>query len=77
MYLLFFLIPGRILETCSADGTLKILDLLEGRPIYTLHGHHGAVTCCNFSSDGEYFASGGHDKQVQYTFIIIIITDVF
>ncbi|XP_064116342.1 POC1 centriolar protein homolog A-like [Macrobrachium nipponense] len=56
---------GHILLTSSADGTLKILDLLEGRPIYTLHGHQGAVPSCDFAADGEYFASGGNDKQVM------------
>lgn len=30
---------GNYLITASTDGTLKILDLLEGRLIYTLHGH--------------------------------------
>jgi centriolar protein POC1 len=30
---------GNFLLTASSDATLKIFDLLEGRLIYTLHGH--------------------------------------
>jgi WD40 repeat protein len=41
------------------------MDLLEGRPIYTLQGHEGPVTSVTFSANGEYFASGGADQQVR------------
>lgn len=30
---------GNYLLTASSDSTLKILDLMEGRLLYTLHGH--------------------------------------
>lgn len=30
---------GNYLITASSDSTLKILDLMEGRLLYTLHGH--------------------------------------
>jgi WD40 repeat protein len=30
---------GNYLLTGSSDATLKVFDLLEGRLIYTLHGH--------------------------------------
>lgn len=30
---------GNYLVTASSDATLKILDLMEGRLLYTLHGH--------------------------------------
>jgi centriolar protein POC1 len=30
---------GNYLLTASSDATLKVFDLLEGRLIYTLHGH--------------------------------------
>jgi centriolar protein POC1 len=30
---------GNYLLTGSSDGTLKVFDLIEGRLIYTLHGH--------------------------------------
>lgn len=55
---------GNYLVTASSDSTLKILDLLEGRLLYTLHGHQGPATCVAFSRDGDLFASGGSDEQV-------------
>lgn len=44
----------------------QVLDLLEGRPIYTLKGHANgtSVTSITFSSNGEFFASGGADRQL-------------
>ena len=36
---LSFHASGNYLTTCSDDSTLKVLDLLEGRLFYTLHGH--------------------------------------
>lgn len=30
---------GNFLITASGDSTLKILDLVEGKLLYTLHGH--------------------------------------
>lgn len=42
----------------------KILDLLEGRPIYTIKGHSESVTAVTFSEDGELFASAGADHQL-------------
>ena len=65
MIVMCMVVAGHILATCSADKTLRLLDLLEGRPIYTLHGHKGSVTSCTFSSNGDYFASGSQDKQVR------------
>lgn len=52
--------------TASSDSTLKIMDLIEGRLFYTLHGHKGPATAAAFSSTGEYFASGGADEQVTF-----------
>lgn len=34
---------GSYLITASSDSTLKILDLMEGRLLYTLHGHQVRV----------------------------------
>lgn len=42
----------------------QILDLLEGRPIYTLKGHESGITSVTFSPNGDYFASGGMDHQL-------------
>ena len=58
-------------DTVPASLTLlalplpQLLDLIEGRPVYTLRGHAGSVTAAAFNRDGDYFASGGMDKQVR------------
>uniref|UniRef100_A0A3Q2VDI0 POC1 centriolar protein homolog A n=1 Tax=Haplochromis burtoni TaxID=8153 RepID=A0A3Q2VDI0_HAPBU len=56
---------GNFLITASSDSTMKVLDLVEGKLLYTLHGHQGPVTCVAFSRTGEYFSSGGSDEQVM------------
>ncbi|TNM88704.1 hypothetical protein fugu_004958 [Takifugu bimaculatus] len=48
----------------SLDSTMKILDLVEGKLLYTLHGHKSPVNCVTFSRTEDFFASGGSDKQV-------------
>lgn len=37
---------GNYLVTASSDSTLKILDLMEGRLLYTLHGHQVRAWAC-------------------------------
>lgn len=34
-------------------------------PIETLHGHVAGVTCCAFSLDGQYLATGGKDRSLR------------
>lgn len=53
------------LLTSGKDRTLRIIDVLEGKPLYTLTGHEDAVSCVTFSKNGESFASGGSDKLVM------------
>ncbi|EFX70750.1 hypothetical protein DAPPUDRAFT_309308 [Daphnia pulex] len=55
---------GNYLITGSQEGTLKVLDLMEGRPSYTLYGPKGAVHSVKFSPDGDYFATGGADNEI-------------
>nr|AAR16318.1 DKFZP434C245-like protein [Tetraodon nigroviridis] len=57
-------LSNNFMITGSSDSTVKILDLLEGRLIYTLHGHKGPVFTVAFSRDGDLFASGGADGQM-------------
>jgi centriolar protein POC1 len=52
------------MSSSSKDGTIKIWDLREGRLLFTLQGHAGAVNCARFSADGHFFASGGADQMV-------------
>lgn len=56
---------GHVLLSASEDSTLKIFDLLEGRPLFTLQGHQGPITAAAFSASGDHFASGGSDEQVS------------
>ena len=49
----------------SKDSSLKIWDLREGRLLFTLQGHAGAVNAAQFSNDGHFFASGGADQLVM------------
>jgi centriolar protein POC1 len=55
---------GSYLLTASSDSTMKVINVLEGHPIYTLQGHEGPVTSVTFSANGEYFAPGGVDQQI-------------
>merc|ERR1711892_1515828 len=55
---------GNFLISGSQDGKIKIYDLLEARPIYTLSGHQNQVTAVSFSHKGDYFTSGGQDSQI-------------
>lgn len=48
----------------SEDGSLKIFDLLEARPIYDLLGHKGSVTAVQFSPKGDYMVSGESNNMV-------------
>lgn len=55
---------GNYLVSGSQDGSIKVFDLLEARPIYDVLGHKDSVTCVKFSSKGNFFASGSEDKSV-------------
>ena len=46
----------------SMGGIIKLYDLLEARPIFTLHSHEKAV---EFSLKGEFFCSRGQNNQVM------------
>ncbi|XP_074593005.1 proteome of centrioles 1 [Brevipalpus obovatus] len=56
---------GNYLISSSDDSTSKILDLLEGRVLYTLARHTGPVTCAKFNSEGKLFSSVGSDTLVN------------
>ena len=42
-----------------SSRTAQIWDIREGRLLFTVHGHEGAVSQASFSADGRSFASGG------------------
>ena len=56
---------GYYLVSGSKDKTLRLWDLREGRLLFTLQGHSGAVNAAAFSQDGNFIASGGIDKLVM------------
>ncbi|KRY23189.1 WD repeat and SOCS box-containing protein 1 [Trichinella patagoniensis] len=68
------------LLSCSRDSTLKLWDMDDqGNMFRTLEGHgkREIVTCCSWSFDGKYAASGGTDTMVSYwllAFILIYIS---
>lgn len=62
------------LLTSGKDRTIRIIDVLEGKPLYTLTGHDGAVSCVAFSKNGENFASGGSDMLVMVREICSLIS---
>lgn len=53
------------LLTSGQDGTMKFVDVLEGRPLYTVEGHSAAIRNITFTHDGSNFASGGADKHIM------------
>lgn len=46
------------LASCSADGTIKIWNVNEGKWAETLIGHNGMVMCLDYDPNYKYIASG-------------------
>lgn len=55
---------GDFAVAVSEDAKIKILDLVEGRPIFTLYGPRTGVLATAFSHDGKLFATGGKDMEL-------------
>lgn len=56
---------GKYMVAGSRTGETRVLDLMEGRPIYTMLGHESSVETCAFAPEGNRLASGGVDRQVR------------
>lgn len=62
---------GNYLLSSGNDSLLRIVDVLEGHPVYTLKNHEGPINTVSFTKDGTYFATAGADKHVMvYIFFV-------
>lgn len=52
------------MASCSDDSKIKIWDLRKGKALFTLYSHTGAVNAVDFSFAGDYFATGGEDRNL-------------
>jgi WD40 repeat protein len=52
------------MASCSDDSKIKIWDLRKGKALFTLYSHTGAVNSVDFSFAGDYFSTGGDDKNL-------------
>ncbi|WP_253665410.1 WD40 repeat domain-containing protein [Thermus scotoductus] len=67
VYALAFRPDGRYLAVASADGGVRLLDLLApgGPEPRLLYAHKDLTLSLAFSPDGRYLASGGQDREVR------------
>ena len=56
---------GATLASASADKSIKLWRVSEGKAIATLNGHGNGVTSLAFSPNGDRLASGSNDKSVK------------
>ncbi|PSC75373.1 F-box-like WD repeat-containing TBL1X [Micractinium conductrix] len=59
---------GKLLASCSDDGTVKIWQATAERPLHTLAGHVGPVTAVRWGQSGSgksHLASCGEDGSVR------------
>lgn len=56
---------GAYLLSCSTDRSCKLIDVQEGRLLYTLRGHTKPLFACAFDRDGRHFVTAGADAGVR------------
>jgi WD40 repeat protein len=56
---------GHYLAVACNDGYLKVIDFRSGKLIVTFKSYYGAFTCCCWSPDGKFIATGGEDDLVS------------
>ncbi|MBY0527075.1 MAG: hypothetical protein K2R98_27015 [Gemmataceae bacterium] len=57
---------GKLLAGAGKDGTVKLWNPADGKPISELKGHVGPVTGVAFNADGKLVASTGSDGTVRF-----------
>jgi WD40 repeat protein len=56
---------GILFLTASADLTIKVWEVLTGRLLKTLSGHHGGVNTAEFSQDDKQIVSASEDSTAR------------
>ncbi|MBI3185043.1 MAG: protein kinase [Myxococcales bacterium] len=56
---------GRLLAVASFDGTVRLLDVLEGRQLYNIGRHVDGVSWTSFGPDRRTLASAGWDRTTR------------
>jgi GTPase SAR1 family protein len=56
---------GRMLASASFDKTVRVWDVLDGKPLRTLEGHSDVVRAVAFDPAGWALASAGRDSTVK------------
>jgi WD40 repeat protein len=56
---------ARLLVSAGVDGTLRLWDPTDERPLHVIRGHAGPVAAVAFSADGSLVVSAGSDATVR------------
>ena len=56
---------NRLVAVATREGTVMMMDIVQGKLLGSLRGHQGWVQSVTFSPDGQYLYSGAEDKIVK------------
>jgi WD40 repeat protein len=60
-----FLPTGDRILSASHDGTARLWDTTNGRPVFVFRGHLGPITRADITSDGRLIATSSYDGTVR------------